>query len=97
MQVAGGLADRQCSKSSAGLPCLPLFTDSQSHNVRILYTSSGPSDLEPYLKIFVDNNPQPVLTTFINIDDCAVSSADRLLCAQISLLCVYTNKDASAL
>jgi hypothetical protein len=77
--VAGGLADRQCSKTSGSLPCLPVFTDSVSHTVNMLYSSSGPSDTQSYLKIFVDHNPQPVLTTFINIDDCAVSSADRLL------------------
>jgi hypothetical protein len=77
--VAGGLADRQCSKSSGSLPCLPVFTDSVSHTVNMVYSSSGPSDAQSYLKIFVDHNPQPVLTTFINIDDCAVSSADRLL------------------
>jgi len=81
MQVAGGLADRQCSKTSGGLPCLPVFTDGQSHTVQLVYTSSGPSDNEAVLKIFVNANPQPVLTTFINIDECAVSSPDHLVCA----------------
>jgi hypothetical protein len=81
MQVAGGLADRQCGKSSGGLPCLPSFTDSLSHTVQLVYTSSGPYDTQSFLKVFVDHNPQPVLTTFINIDECAVSSADHLLCA----------------
>ena len=81
MQVAGGLADRQCSKSSGALPCLPSFTDSLSHTVQLVYTSSGPYDTQSFLKVFVDHNPQPVLTTFINIDECAVSSADHLLCA----------------
>ncbi len=82
MQVAGGLANRQCSKTTGNLPCLPVFTDSQSHTVQLVYTSSGPSDTESVLKIFVNNKPQPVLTTFINIDECAVSSADHLLCAR---------------
>ena len=80
MQVAGGLANRQCSKSSGGLPCLPVWTDALTHTVQLVYTSSGPYDTQSYLRVFVDKNPQPVLTTFINIDECAVSSADHLLC-----------------
>jgi hypothetical protein len=85
MQVAGGLANRQCTKSSGGLPCLPVFTDALSHTVQLVYTSSGPGDPQSYLRVFLDHNPQPVLTTFINIDDCAVSSADHLLCASHTL------------
>lgn len=87
MQVAGGLANRQCTKSSGSLPCLPVFTDALSHTVQLVYTSSGPYDTQSYLRVFVDNNPQPVLTTFINIDECAVSSADHLLCGRLHRLC----------
>jgi hypothetical protein len=91
MQVAGGLADRQCTKSSGGLPCLPVWTDSLSHTVQLVYTSSGPYDTQPYLRIFVDNHPQPVLTTFINIDECAVSSADHLLYALSQRTCAFSH------